>query len=114
LLERRQSAKSSFGIGLDVFRNSSIGVLLERRDKNERQVDILQAGAVLSYTLHFDEFEFKMQQGFYLRDKWKDNGTFYHRFGLRYLLSEKVFLNLMLKTHFAKADHGELGIGYRF
>lgn len=43
LLDRRQSTKSSFGIGLDVFRNSSIGVLLERRDNNERQVDILQA-----------------------------------------------------------------------
>jgi Lipid A 3-O-deacylase (PagL) len=114
LLERRQSHKSSFGIGLDVFRNSSIGVLLERRDSNDRKIDILQSGAVLSYTLHFDEFEFKIQQGFYLRDKWKDNGFLYHRFGLRYLISEKVFLNLMLKTHFAKADHGELGIGYRF
>ncbi len=114
LLDRRQSFKSSFGIGLDIFRNSSIGVLLERRDNNDRQIDIIQSGAVLSYTLHFDEFEFKIQQGFYLRDKWKDNGFLYHRFGLRYLLSEKVFLNLMLKTHFAKADHGELGIGYRF
>jgi hypothetical protein len=114
LLDRRFSMKSSFGLGLDVFRNSSIGVLLERRDNNDRQIDIIQSGAVLSYTLHFDEFEFKMQQGFYLRDKWKDNGFLYHRFGLRYQVNDKIFFHLMLKTHFAKADHGELGLGYRF
>ncbi|MDZ4752767.1 MAG: acyloxyacyl hydrolase [Flavobacteriales bacterium] len=114
LIDKRISRKSSLGIGADIFRNASIGVLLERRDNNESQIDIFQSGLLLSYTMHFNNFEMKIQQGFYIIDKWKDNGFLYHRFGLRYLIDQKWFLHLMLKTHFAKADHGELGFGYRF
>lgn len=115
LAEKRLTYKSSIGLGTDVFYNSAIHALLERRAEGTiKRSNAMQNGLLLSYTLHFDDFELKMQQGFYIQDKWKVDGTLYHRFGLRYRINEHVFASLMLKTHFAKADFGELGMGYSF
>lgn len=115
LAEKRISYKSSFGIGTDVFYNSSLHELMERKEEGKVNKSMaLQNGWLVSYTMHFDDFELKMQQGVYVLDHWKVDGTFYHRFGLRYRINEHVFASVMLKTHFAKADYGEFGMGYAF
>jgi hypothetical protein len=115
LQERRISYKSSFGLGMDVLYNTSLKVLMERkREERIPSKEVLQLGAVFSYSLHFNQFELKMQQGIYIRDNWKVDGLFYHRFGLRYHFTKHVFAQLTLKTHFAKADFGEWGLGYSF
>ncbi|MCC6601077.1 MAG: acyloxyacyl hydrolase [Crocinitomicaceae bacterium] len=113
LQEKRISYKSSVGVGLDVIYNTSIPVLMERFDRSPRTV-LPRIGAAISYSLHFNHLEFKMQQGIYVVDQWKGDGAFYHRFGLRYGISRHFFVQLMLKTHFAKADYGETGVGYYF
>jgi len=115
LFDKRVSYKSSFGAGLDAFYNSSVKTLLERRDDYAPpSQDVLQLGASIGYTLHFSKFQLKVQNGIYLYDKWKDTGKFYHRFGLRYQLSKHWFAHMSLKTHFAKADFGEWGLGWKF
>ncbi len=111
--EKRLTYKSSAGIGLDLLNNTSLAELMEQRNEGDIPASrALQIGAILSYTLHFNDFELKMQQGFYLLDRWKIDGALYHRFGLRYRISENWFTQLTLKTHFAKADYGEFGFGY--
>ncbi|MEY3398263.1 MAG: hypothetical protein RL220_857 [Bacteroidota bacterium] len=112
LSEYQGTRKSIFGAGIDLMYNTSIGKLMERRDGEASTGDIMQVGALVSYSLLMNRFEVKFQQGFYLVDKWKDFGLFYHRFGLRYHFTERLMGQLTLKTHFAKADHGELGIGW--
>lgn len=115
LAEKRLSYKSSLGIGSDLFYNTSIKAIQERKTNSTVDAnDVMQAGLALSYTLHFRDFELKMQQGYYLRDKFKVDGSFYNRFGLRYRIDEHWFAQLTLKTHFAKADYGEWGFGYAF
>jgi hypothetical protein len=111
--ERRLSYKSAFGIGLDVLCDLSAPSLVEQRSGIRPETSLaVQLGGLLSYSLFFDRLSLKIQQGFYLRDSLKLNGSLYHRFGLRYVLSDRMFAQLSLKTHFAKADYGELGIGY--
>lgn len=111
--EKRLTYKSSAGIGLDFLNNTSLQDLIEQRDNTSVPAgSAIQLGAIISYTMHFNDFELKMQQGFYLLDKWKVDGLLYHRFGLRYRISESWFTQLTLKTHFAKADYGEFGFGY--
>jgi hypothetical protein len=111
--ERRVSYKSAFGLGMDVLFDSSVKPLLEQRtDVSIRNKEALQLGAVFSYSLFFDRFSLKIQQGFYLVDKQRLNGVLYHRVGLRYEIGKNLYAQLTLKTHFAKADYGELGIGY--
>jgi hypothetical protein len=112
LADRRVSYKSSFGLGADLLYNSSLHTLMERKAEVPVPTSqVIQAGILFSYTMHFNDFELKMQQGVYLLDHWKVDGKLYHRFGLRYFLSDHFFTQLTLKTHFAKADYGELGCG---
>ncbi|MBL7943266.1 MAG: acyloxyacyl hydrolase [Flavobacteriales bacterium] len=110
----RLTYKSSLDAGVDVFYNTSLRTLLERRDDIEPSVmDVMQTGVHLGYFLHMGKFRIIMQQGIYTTDKWKDTGSFYHRFGLRYNWASHWLVNFALKTHFAKADYGEFGFGYR-
>ena len=111
--ERRVSYKSAFGLGMDVLFDSSIIPLFEQRTNEvitARQA--IQVGALFSYSLFFDRFALKIQQGYYVVDSQRLNGSLYHRFGLRYALGRNFYAQLTLKTHFAKADYGEFGIGY--
>lgn len=111
--ERRISYKSAFGLGVDILFDSSIKPLVEQRKDvaiDPRQT--IQLGTLFSYSLFFDRFSLKIQQGFYLRDQQRLNGALYHRAGLRYAIGKNFYAQLTLKTHFAKADYGELGIGY--
>lgn len=113
LAEKRVSYKSAFGLGLDVLFDSSTKPLVaQRRDILIRNAEAIQVGALLSYSLFFDRFSLKIQQGFYLRDQQRINTMLYHRVGLRYALGRQWYAQLTLKTHFAKADYGELGFGY--
>jgi hypothetical protein len=113
LAERRVSYKSAFGLGLDGFYDSSLRLLIQQRtDAMPSPSGVMQLGAVFSYSLFFDRFALKIQQGYYLLDSRRLNGSLYHRVGLRYDFSKHLYAQLSLKTHFAKADYGELGIGY--
>lgn len=113
--DERISYKSSLGGGLDIFYNSSLVTLMERyQGENPSVGRTMQFGIVGGYTMHFNDFELKMQQGFYVKDDWNNDGNFYNRFGLRYFWNNNFYSQLTLKTHFAKADYGELGLGYAF
>jgi len=113
LAERRVSYKSAFGFGVDWFYDSSLRPLVQQRTREVvGPASVMQLGVVMSYSLFFDRFSLKMQQGYYLADAFRLNGSLYHRVGLRYDVGANFYAQLTLKTHFAKADYGELGIGY--
>ena len=115
LQEYQATYKSSFGLGMDVMYNSSLKKLMERFDTDNSGVsssDVFQLGAAFTYGLHFDRVVLRIQQGVYLRSKWKSDGSLYHRVMLRYAFNSHWQMHLGLKTHFATADHGELGLVY--
>ncbi len=78
------------------------------------QLDILQVGAYAAYLVPLDRFHFVFGMGAYLRDKFSPEDPLYHRIGARYYLKNGLLLNLTLKTHWARADYLEYGIGYTF
>ena len=113
LAERRFSYKSAFGLGIDAFYDASLVPLIaQRTDVELKPSQVMQLGGVLSYSLFFDRFALKIQQGVYIVDSQRVNGLLYHRVGLRYEMSRNFYAQLTLKTHFAKADYGEFGFGY--
>jgi hypothetical protein len=57
---------------------------------------------------------FLFQAGVYPYTRYKDDGIIYSRLGLRYLFGKHILANITLKTHFAKADNIEFGLGYTF
>jgi hypothetical protein len=78
------------------------------------QLDIIQVGAYAAYLVPLDRFHFVFGMGAYLRDKFSPEDPMYHRIGARYYLKNGLLLNLTLKTHWARADYLEYGIGYTF
>jgi hypothetical protein len=52
--------------------------------------------------------------GVYLKDRYDSDNEIYHRVGMRYQCDNGLLLNVVLKSHWAKADYAEWGIGYTF
>lgn len=107
--------KHSWTAGFDVFKKEALLVLLERRNgEPAHAIQSWQSGFAAGYNMHFNRLSFAIQQGLYLTNSWKDSGLLYHRFGLQYEITNHLQARLMLKTHFARADHSEWGIAYVF
>lgn len=83
-------------------------------DVSKTQLDLLQVGTYVGYIIPMDKLHVVIGMGAYVRDKYRPDGPFYHRLGLRYRLDNGLNFNLTLKSHWAKADYVEYGIGYTF
>jgi len=108
------SRKSAFGFGLDVFYDNSISQKLEERNiELNNSLETLRPGLHGSYELVISDLSLIINMGGYMYSKLKNDGSLYHRIGLRYRVNEKVFALMQLKSHWGKADFIEWGVGYR-
>jgi hypothetical protein len=80
----------------------------------KNQWDIFQVGMYLGYLLPLDRLHFALGMGVYLKDKYRPEDLFYHRIGLRYYFPNGMHSQIVLKSHWARADYVEWGIGYTF
>lgn len=78
------------------------------------QWSIFQIGTYAAYVLPLDKLRFVLGMGVYLKDRYDSDNEIYHRVGMRYMCANGLELNLVLKSHWAKADYVEYGIGYTF
>ncbi|GAB5419023.1 MAG: acyloxyacyl hydrolase [Crocinitomicaceae bacterium] len=76
--------------------------------------DVLQLGAFVGYLMPFNHFHIVVGMGAYLRDKSFFGEDFYHRVGMRYVFDNGININCVLKSHWARADYVEYGVGYTF
>lgn len=112
-LSRIQSIgnKSNWGINLDNFYDNSLSEKLERSDEELNGfTDNLRIGLSGSYELLTGKTGFLFNMGFYLYSRWKEDGNVYQRICVRQYFN-KFFLCMNLKTHYARADFVEFGIG---
>ncbi|MBM3163954.1 MAG: acyloxyacyl hydrolase [Bacteroidetes bacterium] len=104
--------KAGLELDIDVF--SKQAILDYQPYIKKSQWDIIQVGAYAAYLVPLDRFHFVFGMGAYLRDKYSPEDPVYHRIGARYYLKNGILFNVTLKTHFARADLLEYGIGYTF
>ncbi len=105
--------KSAWGLMLEYTYNSAL--VDEYRQMNQplkNNLEISRLGLFASYEQRVHRTSIVMGMGGYLISKWKEDGLFYHRLGLRYYAKNGWILNWSLKTHFAVADCFEFGVGY--
>lgn len=76
--------------------------------------NIIQAGIFGGYNLYINKLRVLVGLGAYVYDKFLFDGRFYARLGFKYQATKHVHINLGLKSHWAKADYVEYGIGYTF
>ncbi len=113
-LMKRISHKVKLGLGLDVFYDMSLKEALRRAGKNNDNSQLIRGGIHFDHELMTDKLVILFQMGAYWLSQYKDDGLFYHRIGFKYLVNKHLFVNLTLKTHFAKADFVEYGLGWKF
>jgi hypothetical protein len=104
--------KAGMEVDLDIISKQAIMAYLPYTQKT--QLSIIQVGLYMAYLVPFDKFHFVFGMGTYLRDKYKPEDFLYHRIGCRYQFRNGLMANFTLKTHFARADYFEFGLGYTF
>jgi hypothetical protein len=106
--------KSGITLTVDLFNDRAIAAILKRDLPSEDfgYFKTVRPGIALGYDLWLGNLSFIFQAGYYPYTYYKGDGRIYSRLGWRYALPYGLIANLTLKTHFAKADNIELGIGY--
>ncbi|MEG1022726.1 MAG: acyloxyacyl hydrolase, partial [Myroides sp.] len=106
-------------VGAEVFLSNSLKELIpflatsfpeEGMDKN---TDWKRVGVFVGYEWYLNKLTAEGNIGYYVHDEYKKNGSLYQRLGLRYYVTPNVFGVMSLKTHFAKAEAFEVGVGYK-
>lgn len=85
-----------------------------RTEIQKSQWEILQMGLYVGYLMPLDRFHFVLGMGAYIKDKYQPEDVVYHRVGFRYYFDNGVNAQVVLKSHWARADYVEWGIGYAF
>ena len=104
--------KVGMEVSFDVF--SKQAIMGYHPGIRKKQSEIIQLGVFAGYLLPLDHFHLLFGMGVYVRDKFKPDTPLYHRIGMRYVFDNGININLALKSHWAKADYFEYGIGYTF
>ena len=111
----RVSRKSKFGFGFDVsYDPSQLKTLEMNGDTANRKLEIVRPGINAAYQLDLSKLGFILNLGYYLAGKEKSNGPLYEKISVQYSVTNHLFINIMLKVHWGRADYIGWGIGYRF
>ena len=108
------SHKSAAGAGADLFYDTALPDLVAQKDTQPSDVFPWRAGVHLTYHLVVGKVTPFLDIGAYLLDPYKEQGPLYHRIGLRWQQGPHLLFNLSLKTHYAKAEIAEWGLGWKF
>ena len=111
-LVARRYFKRAVGAELSFDYIHKQSVMVFHEDVPKTQAEIFQLGVFLGYLMPLDHFHVVVGMGYYVRDKFRPEDMFYHRVGMRYVFDKGLNLNLVLKSHWARADYVEFGVGY--
>ena len=106
--------RSALSAGLDLMLNLSNRAAAEQADPSVTTGDLFQVGVTLGYHQVFNRLSMVFINGIYLNQPPGIEHFSYTRIGGCYTMPSGVLLLWNLKSHLAKADHIQVGIGYRF
>jgi hypothetical protein len=112
---RTLNYKTKLGAGIEAAYNNATKKMWENDSVYVTSAsDIIQSGVKVCYSFNMHRVSIPIDFGVYLYKKQKTNGLFFHRIGIRYLVTKHLIANVSLLTHWAKADYFEWGLGYQF
>jgi hypothetical protein len=117
--DKRLSYKSSLQGGAEVFFSEFIEKEIEYlvASNLDRELtgneDYRRAGVFIGHELHFNQLSLVTQAGYYFYYPYDFEGRWYQRIGLQYRLAAQWLVAATLKTHGAKAEAVEFGVGFR-
>ncbi|MBN2213894.1 MAG: acyloxyacyl hydrolase [Bacteroidales bacterium] len=108
----------NIGGGIALFYDNSVSQLyendIEKGDETSNPYRQVTSGLYMIYEFNLCPVVIHFQAGYYILDDRIDSRSrIFNRFGLRYHISERYFINITHKSHFFfKGDNLEWGIGY--
>lgn len=113
-IERTVSIKRKIGLGTDFSYDGSIKEDLASNEGNPEQDfgKLIRFGIHSSYAVRYKKTVLGIQLGYYLYSKYTVITRVYNKISFQYLLPRNFSANLSIKSHMAKADCFEFGIGY--
>ncbi len=117
--DKRWSRKSAFQLGADIFwplylkeyiRFKSVSYPEENVDPD---TDYRKVGVFIGHELFINKLSVEAQAGVYVYEPYNITGSLYQRIGVKYYFSNNIFGAMSLKTHAAKAEVLEFGLGVR-
>ncbi len=119
IAEKPLNEVGALQLGMDVFLSYSLKELIPflavsfPETGMKQDTDWKRIGIFAGYELYLNRLTAEANIGYYIHDEYKENGSLYQRLGLRYYVTPNIFGVMSLKTHFAKAEAFEVGIGYK-
>lgn len=113
-LERAISLKRKLGLGADLSYDGSIREDLSGEDgmTSEEFNKFIRFGMHASYAVRYKQLVMGIQAGYYLYAKSIVITPVYNKISLQYLLPRNLAVSIAVKSHMAKADCFEYGLGY--
>jgi hypothetical protein len=113
-LEYMINHKRRIGLGPDFFYDGSISEALASTDgtPDKYYFNHVRLGLHASYTSRYKQLLMGIQLGHYIYSKYTDLTLVYSRISLHYLITDHLIAGMAIKSHYAKADNIEWGIGY--
>jgi hypothetical protein len=118
-VDKRINFFSAFQLGVEAFFSKALQQEIHYRsvafpeNPSDPNADYKRLGGFLGYELFVNNWSVVAQLGYYLYYPYDFEGRIYNRIGLKYYFSEKWFGAFSVKSHIAKAETLEFGIGIR-
>ena len=109
---RRGNWKTGVILRNDLYWDQGVPALAE--DASSKTLPEVQYGLALGMAKYYGRLSWELMMGAYLYAPLNEKGPIYHRFIGRWVMTDKLDVHVGLRTHWAKADHPEIGIHYRF
>ncbi len=117
--DKRINHKSALQLGADVFFSNFLKEYIKYRhvsfpeDNEDGKADYKRVGVFAGHELFINKMSLLTQLGYYVYYPYDFEGQMYFRVGLKRYFGDKWFGALTLKSHGAKAEAVEFGIGIR-
>ena len=117
---RRLNYKSTINAGIDLFYDglnkvnyNDTGYHLVQHFNPFKPIYYYKVGFAAGHELSFKRIGLLTQFGVYLYNPFKLDPPVYQRYGVKYYITEKLFIMSALKIHYGSADYVEWTIGLR-
>lgn len=111
-LSKKRGTKYRYVYGLDLSFSEANRNFLTSPD-NQSVIKTMQLGVYNGWEIDLNKVVFSLGMGIYGFNPRNPHGWFYHRIGGRFNFSKHFYFHGFVRSHFAKADFFESGIGYK-
>ena len=113
-INRALFQKVSFGIGSDLFYDSSVKSSLSLQGEKYKNSYSFQTGIHITQSIIYNKFSLSFQEGIYLLLTEKVNKHKIYSKGIfQYQINDRFLMRFVMKSHLNILDYPEIGFGYK-